>query len=56
MIVSSHLVFALFLVFGGLCINGLPIKVQLVCGNGVCRVVGAQFEVVTLEFLQLLFI
>lgn len=56
MIVSSHLVLALLLVFGGLCIYRLPIKVQFVCRHGVCGVVGAQLEVVALEFLQLLLI
>jgi hypothetical protein len=48
-----HLVLALLLVLGGLARDGLPIVVGLISGEDVIGRVGAQLEVVRLQFLQL---
>lgn len=48
-----HLVLALLLVLGGLASDGLPIVVDLIGGEDVVGIVGAQLEMMRLQFLQL---
>jgi hypothetical protein len=53
MVMGSHLVLALLLVAGGLAGDGFPIVVDFIGGEDFVGRVGAELEVVRLQFVQL---